>query len=66
MYENTFLEIFFNIYIPNQFHLSSDVIIVCLYHHCALGLSGEWLPDSHHLLMRFAGWADDLHILALD
>lgn len=39
---------------------------VCLYHHCALRLSGEWLPDSDHLLMRFAGRADDLHILALD
>lgn len=42
------------------------VLIVCLYHHRALGLSGEWLPNSHHLLMRFAGRADDLHVLALD
>lgn len=36
------------------------------YYHGALWLSGERLPNSHHLLMRFTGGADDLHALALD
>lgn len=39
---------------------------VCAYHHSALGLGSEWLPHSHHLLMRFTGGADNLHALALD
>lgn len=60
---------FLYILITIQFRLSRcQVFNNCayLYHHGALGLGGEWLPDSHHLLMRLAGGADDLHILALD
>lgn len=45
------------------FHKSNSVNP---HHHGALGLSGERLPHSHHLLMRLAGGTYDLHALALD